>query len=620
VADFIQCDPLNDLRNLLQIKILASLHHPKLILDHALSGGASMYSKGLLAKESVSAIITPGQNALVNYAIRFGGQKLEDASFELRSVREIEQIIDYFQIEEIILNELVGYPKPKILELVDFLIGLAKDNPDLTFTYLVHDYFGVCPIYTLLDYNIKYCGVPSDLSYCDKCLQLNPLMNVVAPLVKQDYPTLTMNVWREHFGELLACVSKIVCFSQSSKTILQRAYPQLPDEKIEVTPHSVDWVRPVDIRKNSEQLNIAVVGHLEVQKGAQIVSMLATYMDYHNLNILIHVFGEIFEPNESFGFLKKVVKHGRFTRTDLPKLMEENEIDLVLIPSICPETFSFTTEEAMSMHLPLAVFDLGAPAERVRHYDKGIVLQQQDPEYVIGKIYEQFNRKLVLNSNIGKDITFVCVSNNELVYDRNLLSSAFMTEHPIIKYDNRETNLPIPKRYNDAIDKLTASDYRGWIFFVHNDFSLLEPLDPVLQKLDPNCLYGPIGAVLQNGEKKLVGQILQGHNGGLLYHGTRIDQPAPVDTVDCQALLVHTDLLRSHPVRFDEDERLAFHQYVEEFCVQANVKYGVQTYAIPIQCKHTNWRTPKRSFDLAIDYIHSKYPNKQWAGTFTHLS
>ncbi len=620
VADFIQRDPLKDLRSLLQIKILSTLQSPQLILDHALSGGASMYSKELIAQEKLSAVITPGQNPFVNYAIRFGGQKLEDMTFELRSVREIEQIIQQFHIDEVILNELVGYPKPRILELVDFLIGLAKNNPDLKITYMVHDYFGVCPIYTLLDYNIKYCGVPSDLSYCDKCLQLNPLMNVVAPLVKQDYPALTMNVWREHFGELLDVSSKIVCFSQSSKAILQRAYPLLPDEKIEVTPHTVDWVQPVEIRKNSKQLNIAVVGHMEVQKGSQIISLLATYVDYHNLNIVIHVFGEIFEPNESFGFLKKVVKHGRFTRTDLTRLMEENEIDLVLIPSICPETFSFTTEEAMHMHLPLAVFDLGAPVERVQHYDKGIVLQQQEPQYILEKIYAYFNKKLLLNSTIRKDLTFVCASNNELAYTRNVLSSAFMTEHPILKYDNRETNLPIPSRYNESIDKLLASNYHGWIFFVHNDFSLLEAVDSLIDSLDHHCLYGPVGAILVNGEKKLVGQILQGHNGGLIYHGTPIDKPILVDTVDCQCLLAHTDLLRAHPLRFDEDERLDFHQYVEEFCIQANVKYGVQTYAVPIQCKHTNWRTLNRSFDLAIDYIRSKYPYKQWAGTFTHLS
>jgi hypothetical protein len=445
------------------------------------------------------------------------------------------------------------------------------------------------------------------------------LMNIIVPLVRQDYPHLTMKVWREHFGELLTCVSRIICFSQSSKAILQRAYPQLPDEKIDITPHTVDWVRPVETRKNSKQLNIAVAGHLEVQKGAQIVSQLATYVDYYNLNILIHVFGEIFEPNESFGFLRKVVKHGRFTRTDLPKLMEENEIDLVLIPSICPETFSFTTEEAIHMRMPLAVFDLGAPAERVRHYDKGIVLQQQNPEYILGKISEYFNKKLVLNSKSRDDITFVCVSNNELVYNRNVLSSAFMTEHPILKYDNREANIPIPSRYNDAIDKLLASNYHGWIFFVHNDFSLLEPLDRLVEGLDHTQLYGSIGAVRNNNGKKLVGEILEGHNGKLIYHGSRIDEPTLVDTVDCQCLLVHTDLLRAHPLRFDEHELLSFHQYVEEFCIHASVNYGIQTYVLPIRCKHTSFGTLNRALDLAVDYINAKYPSTNWAGTCTHL-
>ena len=271
------------------------------------------------------------------------------------------------------------------------------------------------------------------------------------------------------------------------------------------------------------------------------------------------------------------------------------------------------------MQLPLAVFDLGAPAERVRHYDKGIILQQQDPDYILGKIYEYFNKKLILNSRIRKDITFVCVSNNELMYERNVLSSAFMTEHPILKYDNRETNLPIPVRYNQAIQFLLETSYDGWIFFVHNDFSLLEPVDNLLDGLDHAQLYGSIGAVRNENGKNLVGEILEGHDDKLIYHGSRIDGPTLVDTVDCQCLLVHTDLLRAHPLRFDEHELLSFHQYVEEFCIQASVNYGIQTYVLPIRCKHTSFGTLNRALDLAVDYINAKYPYKNWAGTCTHL-
>jgi glycosyltransferase involved in cell wall biosynthesis len=45
---------------------------------------------------------------------------------------------------------------------------------------------------------------------------------------------------------------------------------------------------------------------------------------------------------------------------------------------VWPETFSYVTEEAMDMGLPIACFDLGAPAERVRGYAKGVVIERID--------------------------------------------------------------------------------------------------------------------------------------------------------------------------------------------------------------------------------------------------
>ena len=66
--------------------------------------------------------------------------------------------------------------------------------------------------------------------------------------------------------------------------------------------------------------------------------------------------------------------------------MEDYQVDIVLIPSIWPETFSYTTEEAIKMDLPVAVFDLGAPAERVRTYNKGLILRDMNPAEILGEI------------------------------------------------------------------------------------------------------------------------------------------------------------------------------------------------------------------------------------------
>jgi glycosyltransferase involved in cell wall biosynthesis len=423
----------------------------------------------------------------------------------MQDVREIEKIIEYFNIEEVIINELVSYFQ--ILDVLDFLVELKKIHNNINFIFMGHDFFCVCPMYNLLNYEIKYCDVPSDLNYCDKCIKLNPI-------VQQNYPNLTIALWREKFGNLLKYSSKIICFSQSSKEIVKKAYRNLSECKFEIKPHIVDWVRPVVISKTSETINVAALGHLTVHKGAHIVASLASYIDYYNINIKMHIFGDILEPYESFGFMKTVIKHGRYKKTDLPKLMEENEIDIVFIPSIWPETFSYTTEEAIKMDLPVAVFDIGAPAERVKSYNKGVILEKQDPEYIISAIYKYFNKNIVLN-NKKKDIVFVCVSNSDLIYSRAILSSTYMTEYKILKYDNAEENISIPIRYNDAIDKLLASNYSGWIFFVHNDFSIMEPIDNIADKLEHTNLYGPIGAILKGSEKIIYGQILQWHNEGL---------------------------------------------------------------------------------------------------------
>ena len=65
---------------------------------------------------------------------------------------------------------------------------------------------------------------------------------------------------------------------------------------------------------------------------------------------------------------------GKYRREQLPRLVLENDIDLFFIPAVWPETFSYTTSEIMAMNMPLAVFDIGAPAERVKDYARGAVL------------------------------------------------------------------------------------------------------------------------------------------------------------------------------------------------------------------------------------------------------
>jgi GT2 family glycosyltransferase/2-polyprenyl-3-methyl-5-hydroxy-6-metoxy-1,4-benzoquinol methylase len=387
VEEFIKFDGLNlmKLRKILEIKILSNLYKFKIIINHSIGGGANEYLKILVSNEKLIAVVAYDAKS-GKYIITFSGRKIEEISFEMKDIKEFELIIKHINIKEIIINELVTYPK--ILDLLDFLIDFKKNNNCINFIFIVHDFFCVCPQYNLLNYEVKYCGVPHDFNYCNDCLKkLNSLLNNDVSLVLRDYPELTIALWREKFKYLLDHSEKIICFSRSSVDILKRAYLDMIECKLKITPHCVDWVNPVVIKKTSDTINIGVLGHLTIHKGSLIVDSLAGYIYSHNMNFRIHIFGNIFVQNKNFENGKTVVKHGEYEKIDLPKLMETNEIDIILVPSICPETFSYTTEEAIKMELPIAVFDIGAPAERVKSYGKGIILQNQNPEYILRKIY-----------------------------------------------------------------------------------------------------------------------------------------------------------------------------------------------------------------------------------------
>ena len=49
-------------------------------------------------------------------------------------------------------------------------------------------------------------------------------------------------------------------------------------------------------------------------------------------------------------------------------LIESHGVNMVLFPSIWPETFSYVVGELTHMAVPIVAFDLGAPAERLRTY------------------------------------------------------------------------------------------------------------------------------------------------------------------------------------------------------------------------------------------------------------
>ena len=127
-------------------------------------------------------------------------------------------------------------------------------------------------------------------------------------------------------------------------------------------------------------MNIGIIGSLNPIKGIKIVKQLGDFIKNKGVDAAITVIGEVSEEMSS-----DIKIHGKYSVNDLPDLIETYGVNLILFPSIVPETFSYTISEAMKMKLPIVAFNLGAQGQRVSKYNLGKVIPMGSSSEVIFK-------------------------------------------------------------------------------------------------------------------------------------------------------------------------------------------------------------------------------------------
>ena len=370
VGEYVRKDPHYNLRKLLVVTASSKKGGMHVILDHALGGGANLYSKELIAnyREQNKKVLYITYDFYSNSYNLYFYYQTYDFEFAIENLDGVERFLEELIIEEIFVNSLVSFRDTQRL------LTLVRTFQDIHHSKLIvpmHDYYPVCPNFTLLNENVEFCEVPS-LDRCQACMKSNDL----------EWKTFgnenaNVKVWRESWLQLLEASTQIICFSNSSKNIVLKAYQNLNSEKIVVKPHTVAPLQKVNIepKEKGSRVAIGVLGAINQAKGAGVLKSLVKVIEDRGLNVDIVLIGEISEYIDS----KHFKLTGRYQREELPNLVKEHNIDIFLIPSICPETFSYTTQEIIMMDMPLMVFNLGAPAERVKEYAKGVVL---DKDYI----------------------------------------------------------------------------------------------------------------------------------------------------------------------------------------------------------------------------------------------
>lgn len=355
VQDFITNDPLTGQRLALAMswasaEAIQNVTGPvPVYLGHDLGGGASHYLDQRIADdlEKRAAVIVLRVGGIHHWQIEVhcAGGVIHGQTSDLSVMQKMMALL---QKKYVVYSCGVG--GRNALKLPETLCDLASGSDD-RLEVLMHDFFPVSPSYTLLDHDGVYRGVPSE-----------DTQNSAHRTKVGKGEIRSLKEWRSAWGRLIYQADNVTVFSQSSAEIIKKSYPDL-GRSLRVIPHQLQYsiTRAPSKRDLGTLPVIGVLGNIGKHKGAKVLCDLSEYLAQEKCANLV-VVGN-FDPAYTLSSSAQV--HGTYSVTDIPDLIAKYGITDWLIPSVWPETFSYTTHEAIATGLPVWSFDLGAQGEAV---------------------------------------------------------------------------------------------------------------------------------------------------------------------------------------------------------------------------------------------------------------
>lgn len=264
-------------------------------------------------------------------------------------------------------------------------IAAASARTGCPLVVTLHDHSLVCENYTLLEGNVRYCGIPVDLSRCDRCLTKTYAR-----------PTGAVQDWRADMHVLVEQTRVFVAPSASVLEHAARVHPRVrerarriawgvPDSSAlrirrrDASRPDLMGARGTSGRDAETPLRVAVVGVFATVKGADRLPEL--FAACRELDVEWHLFGATEGASQRAlrAAASRVVAHGAYRRSELARRLTDAGCRVALLPSIFPESFSLALSEVTAAGLPVMGANLGALGERTAEDGLGWTFDPFDP-------------------------------------------------------------------------------------------------------------------------------------------------------------------------------------------------------------------------------------------------
>ena len=357
VAAFIQHDPLLEARRRLDRARLLRQRRDKnvLIVSHNRGGGAERHIQEdirRLSREGSGIYLMRPQSGQPSHVVirHHAAKPLPNLpSYPLADTAAIMAAIKDFNIAEIQTHSLVDY----MPEAPDYLIHLAGAL-DARWEVNLHDYKVICPRINLADGNGFYCGEPSETA-CGLCLAERG----------SDFGVTDIRAWRAMHRRALFAADRVLVPDEDAAERLERYFPEVT---FEVSPHEDIDPAQIPIRSPEldphENLRIVVIGAIGKIKGFEVLLACARNARQRRLPLEFVLMG--YSMNDRLLKEAGVSITGRYLEENARATLKGLEPHVVWLPSLWPETYSYTLSIALQCGLPVFAFDIGAISRRIR--------------------------------------------------------------------------------------------------------------------------------------------------------------------------------------------------------------------------------------------------------------
>lgn len=417
------------------------------------SGGLTKYSYDLMSQQVANGdevfLLSPGYTNVFGFVKRRIKKKKENNGIKVYEFQNGVPIplldgvkspkTTLFYSDSISLKEIEAFYekiKPDIFH-IHTLMGMSKamvmflKDKGVKVVFTSHDYYGLCLKTNFIDFTGQNC----DTNGGEKCAVCNSQSKSTAYLrirnlrfllrfkkkfrfytkmeagfsseKPKDFATLANKRVKEYQNliDYYKEVYDLVDFFHFNSNIAKKVYNRflVPKKSLVIPISSFNISDNRVIRNVSSPVRIGFIGSSALFKGLPLLRETLIGLNNEGVNNWrLNVWGNNLsgEDNEC----RPIKYYGKYEAEELKKVFES--MDLLIVPSICKETFSLITLEALSYGVPVLVSENVGAKDIISTYDERFIFKVTS-EGLYNKLYsliknpsliEKFN-SLIVNKN-----------------------------------------------------------------------------------------------------------------------------------------------------------------------------------------------------------------------------